>query len=355
VHVRLLTAVLAALALAPIAPADAARRVPRDFYGVTYDGALRDAAADIQAREWRRMAANGVEAARAVFSWRFAQSEEGAAFDFGTTDHIVENAARQRIDLLPIVKDTPDWARAQPGDWWPRRAADFARYVSALVARYGPDGSFWAEHADLRKRPLRQWQIWNEPGLSKHYGPLLRAAHAAVREADPRAKIVLAGLTGTPEGTPWDVLRWQYRHGGIKGWFDIAALHLYTGKAENVDDGVRLFRRVMKRHGDGDKPVWMTEFGITASKGRTTAPRSQRTLRTTDAGMAAFLEKAYRLLARKDRRLHLKRAYWYTWASSYEPGDGIFRFAGLNRYADGRLEAKPALASYRESARRDQG
>ena len=35
-------------------------------------------------------------------------------------------------------------------------------------------------------------------------------------------------------------------------------------------------------------------------------------------------------------------------------GRGIFRFAGLNRYADGRFDAKPALAEYRASARRDQ-
>jgi hypothetical protein len=188
--------------------------------------------------------------------------------------------------------------------------------------------------------------------MSGHYAPVLRAAHRQVKNADPGAKIVLAGLTGTNEGAPWDVLRYQYRRGGIKKrWFDIAAIHLYTGKAENVDDGIRLFRRVMKRNGDRRKPVWLTEFGITASKGRTTAPRSQRTLRTTDDGMASFLEDAYRSLARKHRRLRLRRAYWYTWASSYEPGSGIFDFAGLNQYSDGDLRAKPALASFRAIAR----
>ena len=157
---------------------------------------------------------------------------------------------------------------------------------------------------------------------------------------------MLAGLTGTDAGTPWDILRYQYRRGGIGGWFDIAALHLYTGKAENVVDGVRLFRRVMKRNGDRRKPVWMTEFGITASKGRTNAPPAQRTLRTTDRGMAAFL--AGRLpqpARRKERKLRLQRAYWYTWASSYKEGAGIFRFTGLNQYVDGRLDPKPALAS----------
>ncbi len=126
---------------------------------------------------------------------------------------------------------------------------------------------------------------------------MLDAAHDAVKEADPGAKVVLAGLTGTEDGSPWDILRYQYRRGGILGSFDVAAMHLYTGKPENVVEGVRLFRRVMKRHGDGGKPVWLTEFGITASKGRTKAPRSQRTLRTTDRGMASFLHEAYRRLA----------------------------------------------------------
>lgn len=353
--VRLLTAALAALALAPIAPADAARNVPRGFYGTTYDREVRNAAAGDQAQAWRQMRANGVESVRAVFAWAAAQPGNGEPFDFTPTDHVVENAAERRLGLLPVLTETPAWARERPGDWWPRRTGDFADYVRALIARYGPDGSFWAEHPGLPERPLRHWQIYNEPGLSQHYGPLLRAAHRAANDSDPGAKIVLAGLTGTEAGTPWDVLRWQYRHGGIKRWFDIAALHLYTGKAENVDDGVRLFRRVMKRHGDGDKPIWMTEFGITASKGRTDAPRSQDTLRTSDAGMAAFLEEAYSLLAAKDRRLHLRRAYWYTWATSYERGAAIFDFAGLNRYADGSFEPMPALASYRASARRDQG
>lgn len=349
---RFLTAALAALALA--APAEAARNVPRGFYGVSYDGEVRHAREGVQDRAWRRMAANRVESSRAVFSWSKAQPSEGSGFDFSETDGLVANATEHGIELLPIVMDTPLWARAKVQNWWPRQTEDFAAYLDALVARYGPGGSFWAEHAEVPARPLRRWQIFNEPGRSKRYAPLLEAAYRTVNEADAGAKIVLAGLTGTEEGAPWDILRYQYRQ-GIGPWFDVAAMHLYTGKPENVVEGVRLFRKVMTRRGDGKKPLWLTEFGITASEGRTTAPPAQESLRTTDAGMAEFLEDAYRRLAANDRKLGLKRAYWYTWASSYEQGAGIFRFAGLNRYADGRFEAKPALAAYRASARRDQG
>jgi hypothetical protein len=73
--------------------------------------------------------------------------------------------------------------------------------------------------------------------------------------------------------------------------------------------------------------------------------------------MARFVRRAYASIVAAHRRrdVRIGRAYWYTWASSYERGAGIFRFAGLNRFADGRLDAKPALAAYRESARRDEG
>lgn len=321
------------------------------FYGAMYDGEIREADGGEQRRAWGQMRANGVRSARAVFSWAQAQPQEGTDFDFSRSDQVVADSAKRRISLLPVVLETPLWARKKVPNWWPRRASDYAAYVTALVRRYGLGGSFWSENPGVAKRPLRHWQIYNEPGRSKRYVPLLRSAYRAVKAADKRGKVVLGGLTGTAHGTPWGILRAQYKH-GARRWFDIAALHMYTGKPANVLEGVKLFRKVMRQRGDRRKPIWLTEFGITASKGRTTAPRSQRTLRTSDRGMATYLRKAYRTLWRSRRKVRLGRAYWYTWASSYERGSGIFRFAGLNRFSDGRMGAKPALKAFRRVARR---
>jgi hypothetical protein len=116
------------------------------------------------------------------------------------SDRLVEDASEQGVELLPIVADTPVWARTRIKHWWPERTSDFAKYIRALVERYGPDGQFWDARPDVPERPLRHWQIYNEPGMSGHYAPVLRAAHRQVKNADPGAKIVLAGLTGTNEG-----------------------------------------------------------------------------------------------------------------------------------------------------------
>lgn len=338
--------------LALLAPAASAAAVPRAFYGTTYDGEVRAAPAETQTGAWKEMRSSGVGAARTVFAWAQAKPAEDAHFNFGLTDVYVGDAARSGVQLLPIVMSTPLWAKADAQHWWPRDPDHLGDYTRALVRRYGPGGRFWEENAEIPKRPIRHWQIYNEPGRTKRYGPVLRAAYRAIKKADRGASVVLAGITGTEgNGTPWDVLDYLYRKGGIKGFFDLAAIHMYTGKPANVLEGIKLFRRVMRENGDARTPIWLTEFGITASKGRTEAPASQRTLRTTDTGMAAFLRKAYRSLRQGRKAVGLQRAYWYTWASSYKSGSGIFRFAGLNEFSDGRLEPKPALEAYRQGAR----
>ncbi len=250
----------------------------------------------------------------------------------------------------------PAWAREDPDNDAspPRSSADYVAFLNALVARYGPSGTFWVEHPGVPKHPLRTWQIWNEPQLRYQwadkdwetgYGALLRAAHDALRADDPGAKVVLAGATNFA----WDALASLYAKGGIKGEFDIAALHPYTGSAGRVAEAVKLFRAVLRKHGDGRKPVWITELAWPASKGRVKPPKGLAALPTTDAGMASRLTKGFELL--RKRRL-VQRAFWYTWASGYRKSQGIFDFTGLERYdaASGKFKATPALRAYRKLA-----
>jgi hypothetical protein len=273
----------------------------------------------------------------------------------------VRLAAANGLALLPVVQYAPPWARAYPRRETspPRRESDYAAYLTALVRRYGPSGSFWTENPALPRRPLREWQIWNEPhlrtywnasarsrwGSPRGYVRLLRASHRAIKAADPRAKVVLAGLTQLA----WDELAALYRR-GIRRHFEVATLQTFPQTPSRALRAVRLFRRAMNRAGDRRKPIYVTEITWPASKGLTKGIRFQR--QETPRGMARRLSQAYALLVRQARRLRLARVYWYTWASPYGRGGSIFRYAGLNRYADGVFTEQPALAAYRRSARR---
>jgi hypothetical protein len=360
----LLPAIAAALLAAAPAAEAAARKVPHGFYGVMWDRAAAAAPDSQQAALWNLMARSGVEAVRTEFSWARAQPVGGEAPSFAATDKVVALAAARRIDVLPIVLRTPTWAARNPAAGVaspPARPADFTAYLEALVRRYGPQGSFWSERPDLPRRPLREWQIWNEPHLDSYwqsrgrwapgYAELLRASNAALKRADPGSVTVLSGLADFV----WTHLRRLYR-AGIRGHYDVAAVNFFTRRPALVLRGLRYVRRALRRGGEPHKRIWLTETTWPASKGRVDKPRVAWQLQweTTDRGMARRLTTFYSLAQRFRQPLRLDRVYWYTWASAYNDGD-LFDYSGLVQFAGDSFTRRRALAAYARSARLAQG
>jgi hypothetical protein len=342
-----------AILLCLVAAAPAAAAVPRGWLGVAVDGPVLDAAPD-HAAEWPMMARNGVSTVRVAFYWRQGQPLGPGPADFTAYDAAVLAAARERIGVLPVVFGTPEWARITPGDAAspPRDPAAYAGFLTALVGRYGPQGSLWAEHPEIVPRPIRAWQMWNEPNLkgfwsqqpfASGYVALIRAAHGALKAADPGSRAILAGL---PNG--WAALREIYEAGGRQA-FDAAAIHPYTARPDRVPRFLREARRVMRRFGDRRKPLWVTEISWPAAKGRAPDPIG---IATTDRGQARRLRLGLTALAKARRTLRVGRVYWYTWLSAESP-DSVFAWSGLRRQrADGSVVSAPALKAFRKTARR---
>jgi hypothetical protein len=352
--VKILPVLLAVLVLAPAAQA---RKAPPLFMGVNWDSAIASAPQAIRDAQFPRMGSAGVETVRTAFSWAQAQPTEHGPIDLTATDAFVAQAAARHIEVFPHVIVAPDWARISAAPMSPPSDPTFVEaYIRALIQRYGESGSFWADHPELPRVPIRYWQFWNEPHLPfqwdlpksqeknwpQSYTSHLKVFYETVKGTDPTAQVVLAGLANRS----WEYLADLYR-AGAGGNFDVAAIHPYTTKPSGVARLLGKFRAVMKSNHDARKPLWVTEFGLPASRGRA---HSKNTLQTTARGMASYLSSSYEVL----RRL-TPRAYWYTWASEYR-GD-IFRFAGLFRYRTGdkKLTVQPAFSSFVKTARRMQG
>jgi hypothetical protein len=359
-----MTAVLVALLAVP-ASAPAARTVPQGFFGVMYDHGVERASDTVQDPQWDLMASSGVESVRTVFVWGEAQRDgRGTPIDFTLTDGSVRRAALRNMAVLPVVLYAPRWARAYRNRFTspPKRRSDYVAYLTALIQRYGPDGSFWIEHPELPKRPIREWQVWNEPHLAAYwdapekgqygyiraYPLLLRAAYNAIKTEDPGAKVVLAGITQRA----WDEIELLYQR-GIKRYFDVAALQTFPQTVKRAVMATELFRDAMKARGDRRKPVYLTEIAWPASKGRTKGIRYQS--QETPRGMATKLSGVYRALIKRRRALRVGKVFWYTWASPYGRGGSIFKYAGLQSFDDTSFKAQPALSTYRRLAVRYQG
>jgi hypothetical protein len=361
----LTAAALAAALLAAVAPAAhaAPRKVPQGFHGVMWDRAAVRAPAEDLEQQWALMAQSGVESVRTVFSWARAQPTEGTTPDLTHTDELVALAARHNIKLLPIVLETPDWAAKRPVQGAPpAHIGAYTAFLRSLALRYGPTGSFWDEHPELPRRPLRDWQIWNEPHLdfywnskgnswTRGYAPLLKASYAAIKGVDRRANVVLAALADFA----WRHLE-RLNKQRVRRHFDVAALNFFTSRPRNVMKGVRYFRRALRRGKERRKPIWITETTWPAARGRVATPGAhwQRSWHTTDEGQAGRLRALYSFAARNRRKLRIGRVYWYTWASAYGDGD-LFDYSGLTRYAGGVFEPRLALQAFTASAQSLQG
>jgi Beta-galactosidase/Glycosyl hydrolase family 53 len=373
---RPLAIALAAVAclLLPASAGAAKRQVPFGFLGAVVDGPVQradDATLDAQ---MGLMARSGVESVRTLFDWAAAEPAPGA-FSFAATDRIVRAAAAHGLTVLPIVLYTPGWASTNPADpvlYAPRDPNTYAGFMTALVGRYGPAGSFWNENPALPRVPIRAWQIWNEPAADffwksrpyqTTYTRLLRAAYRAVHAADSGAKVVVGGLAGLNNSTPWGQIKALYRAGAGSA-FDVVAVHPFSfdqSPAKSVTRVLAIVKRVrdeMRRHGDARVPIWLTELSWTAAKGK--IPRSKYLgFETTPSGQAERLSAMYRRLA-GDRSLRIGRAYWYTWASYYVPQsiDGFatsFQYSGLMRFANGAYGATSLLSTYASTAARLEG
>ncbi len=371
--VRRLLLATALLALILPAVASARRTVPQGWMGmvVNRDRLGTPAHADT---EWSRMVSTGVESVRSPFVWARAQPDDpaggsslprdrfGVPTDFSDSDDVVAATARRGLPVLPVVIQAPTWAAADPGDNLPhpKDARDYAHYVTDLVERYGPNGTFWTEHPELPRRPIRAWQVWNEPNIPyfwhgpwlKGYRALLVAAHNAIKAADPGAKVVLGAFSNAAHAVAWRSLGELYKT-RVRGLFDQVAVHPYTLLPKNVLRSSRYVRDVMRRYGDGRKPLLITELSWPSTNDNRGHNRTDHNygFNVTERQQAQKITEVYRLLAKARRSLGITAVYWYTWVSVDRGRTDPFDYAGLRTVGSPSSDsrAKPAFYAWRRA------
>jgi glycosyl hydrolase family 39 (putative alpha-L-iduronidase) len=206
-----------------------------------------------------------------------------------------------------VVVDTPQWASGSSNQLDPPSdAGDYGHFVGAMAKR-------------LAGR-VAAWEIWNEEDAPlwwpsgpdpAAYTAILKASHRAIKQADPKAKVVLGGLTGND----YEYLEELYAH-GAEGSFDAVAVHtdtacnvvspytiLRNGRTDRRINrwsflGYRTVHEVMQAHGDGS-PIWMTELGWSTDSHicASGAHAGQKPGGVSPLDSATYLLQAYHCLA----------------------------------------------------------
>jgi hypothetical protein len=295
---------------------------------------------------------------RQTFDWSDIERAPNR-FHFARYDALMAAAAQRGLRVLPVLFNPPGFHSAGPprpsprGTFPPRHPGDLGVFAKVLVRRYGPDGSFWRAHPELKPDPIRSWQVWNEPSLPVYWptGPdpraytqVLTATAKAIRSVDPGATIVSAGIPQSRIGIPFArYVEGMYR-AGAKGAFDALAIHPYARDTAGVIAAIVQARRIMDRHGDRS-PIWVTEVGW-ASGG----PPSDFTV--GPAGQAQRVSATLLALDARRRALGLRGVVYFGLRDSpvYPGGHDFWGLhTGLLRLGGAR---KPAFAAFEKSAQR---
>lgn len=288
---------------------------PDPFFGIMTQTPLDDA--DFDTMAWGRLGAY-----RATINWKSVDRHGDGNMDWTSVDSLVEATAERGIELLPVFYNTPSWLardRRRLPVWNGYARYQWKYFLRAAVSRYGSGGTFWEEHPEVPERPVRKWQIWNEPNIKfwawpispRRYAKLIKISARAIRKADPKAKIVTAGFYARPRNgagiTSRQYLKRLYRVRGFRRSFDIAAIHPYATSTRKSVRRTFPIRKVMNRYGQRRKRIMVTELGWGSDAATSFGKGSQ------DA-QAAQLTSAYRAYLRHRSQLHLKAVYWFSWA-----------------------------------------
>ena len=368
------TLLILALALvAALAPTAASAALPRSFFGVVANEAPTPG-------EGQTLAAGGVESLRTPIDWAAVQPERYAAPNWASVDPTVRAAAEAGMTVLPFLSSPPRWAvgyegvgfgaeapRALPVQTATQRAG-WREFLRLAVFRYGPGGSFWAENPLLPARPIRIWQIWNEPNFKyfaarpspSQFGKLIVQSYQDLRSADPGARIVLGGLFLRPKGglgkpkpgvvkrayMAADFLERMYRTTpGVRGKFLAVALHPYSYNYKELTGEIGEVRAALKKERDPGRSLWVTELGW--SSGTPSAANGNNRFEKGRQGQARELTGAFKLLEANSAAWRVKRLYWF----SFTDAPGTCNFCdGSGLFGQG-FVAKPAWAAYQRLAR----
>ena len=278
-------AVLVGVGAAALAAAPAAQAAPISAHAMVYTCCTPPAMKERIFAEAKALGADFIRVdveLNAIFEQ--AGGGKAAEPDWEELDEVIELAERHELRVLGILLAPPAYASTCPERW-----PDAGRCAAADADEFGALAAEVAEHA---RDAITHWEIVNEPdgewafeGTAEEYAAMLSAAHDAIEERVPEARIVMGGLM-RPHEPAWLERVFATPGADALHKFDIANVHL-RGPVEAV---VRRYSEVRSRLAalGFSGPLWVTEHGYPADP----AFQVDRAYAGGDAAQAAYLTQS---------------------------------------------------------------
>jgi hypothetical protein len=184
-------------------------------------------------------------------------------------DPVVELTAAAHLRLYPMMGLPRSQGAAAD-------ASAMATFVTSFAQRYGPGGTFWAQHPELPYLPVESYEIGNEPDItptapadetSLHYAnpadyaQVYETARAALHQVDPSGQAVVGGMLDS--GSIDLGLVEQYL--AAIGPVDAVGYHPYLYNVTTMEQDTLALRAWLDANGHAGVPIDINEFGAPVS------------------------------------------------------------------------------------------
>jgi hypothetical protein len=272
---------------------------------------------------------------KADLLWDVVEPRPGE-WHFENADAVLRDPRFEPIVTLfsmQYASPTPPWA-VSPSEFQKTLGPEAREYLETVVRRYAPHVTYWELGNEMEHWRIADPANDKVPGNGRlpavmppggfspeEQGAFLAEAAAVIRGLDPDAVIILPGMGGLGENSLDSWLPGVIAGGGGSDWFDVVNYHYYSSWATYVPARNELSAAI-DRLGLGDKPVWMTESGSTASPTltqRTDYPNDQR------SQAADVFRRLVQSWGQGD-----SLALWHTYIGSSDTPDNDWRLYGLS-------------------------
>jgi polysaccharide biosynthesis protein PslG len=283
----------------------------------------------------------------------------GFEYPFGKMSSIQQQAVINQMKNAGV-----QWVRL---DYYPNDTFDYqfikdAEYaginVDAVLEDYAAPPEEFARFGRqavgvLKSLGVHTYEILNEVNIytptitAAQYASILKSVYPAIKIADPSSMLLMSGLsTGSGSQEPYTYLQAMYA-AGAKGYFDAANIHPYSfpdmpappdASACRIYNGfcydLPALHAVMEQNGDGNKKIWLTEFGCP------TGSDAGQPAKCTDATLAQQITQAFN---QANKWGWTGPFFVFSWQDNAIDGDfGLYYANGSPKIA--------ALAAYKQAA-----
>lgn len=252
--------------------------------------------------------------------WQTIETAPGQ-FNWTELDTIVNMNNQAGLKILLSVAHAPTFYRGASSGLMPQDPSTFQTLMQTMATRY--------------RGKVQAYELWNEENLSREAGtgnvnpatylPLLKAGYTGVKAGDSSAAAIMGALSPTGTNSPGEAMDdlaylqglYAINNGEVKNFSDAVAGHLSgfsnppdctpatpqcsLSGAWNENPSFFAFyrlgqyREAMVAAGDGNKQIWLTEFGYDSCQDAPVPPGFEYCSYISEDTQARFLVQAVQM------------------------------------------------------------